>query len=209
MIQVIKQQQGDPDLTGEALRYGDLGFKVWEPKTTLVVLGNSQEATSELNTTLVLEDNIPVYKRIGGGGAVVLSPGTLCYALALPKMPAWQIADYFNSGSGVLKHCLKRHLNLNCEAKGISDLSVANKKIMGCSMYMPRDRVLYLASVLVEDRLDLIDRYLAHPSAEPDYRAGRSHREFLTNLRTLSNISFTLNDLKNWIETEIKESIRF
>jgi lipoate-protein ligase A len=42
-------------------------------------------------------------------------------------------------------------------------------------------------------QIDWIEKYLAHPSLEPDYRKGRSHRDFLTDLGTLGQ-----KDVKRW-----------
>jgi lipoate-protein ligase A len=37
----------------------------------------------------------------------------------------------------------------------------------------------------VSEDVSLIERYLKHPKREPDYRKGRKHSEFVTNLKNL------------------------
>lgn len=66
--------------------------------------------------------------------------------------------------------------------KGISDITVGDRKILGASLHRRRDVVLYQGSLLVDPEMGMFDRYLKHPKKEPDYRAGRPHREFLTSL---------------------------
>ena len=44
---------------------------------------------------------------------------------------------------------------------------------------------MYQASILVDLDEDKILRYLKHPSKEPDYRQGRSHKDFLISLAKL------------------------
>jgi lipoate-protein ligase A len=41
---------------------------------------------------------------------------------------------------------------------------------------------LYSATLLVDPDLDLVERYLAHPPREPEYRRGRPHRDFMGRL---------------------------
>jgi lipoate-protein ligase A len=38
------------------------------------------------------------------------------------------------------------------------------------------------SSILISAPIDEIERYLKHPTDEPDYRRSRSHREFITDV---------------------------
>jgi lipoate-protein ligase A len=67
---------------------------------------------------------------------------------------------------------------------------------------MPRDFVLYLGSVLVNPDYPGIERYLAHPSREPEYRAGRTHRDFIAGLAELSGRALKPAELVAGLETE-------
>lgn len=178
-----------PYPTGEdVLDAPEDGFaqRVWIPQTPVLVLGNSQSPDIELNIANVLRDGIPVYQRKGGGGAVLLAPGCVCLAVRFPKRSDWGIHDYFAAGNGMLAHAVAECAGLRAVSRGISDLAVSTgngeRKISGSSLYMPRHGVLYLASLLVSARVDAWDRYLKHPSREPDYRAGRGHHAFVVNV---------------------------
>jgi lipoate-protein ligase A len=67
--------------------------------------------------------------------------------------------------------------------RGVSDLCLSDRKIAGSSLRLWRGRLLFQIAVLVDSDIDLLERYLRHPSREPDYRRGRSHRDFVTSLR--------------------------
>jgi lipoate-protein ligase A len=77
--------------------------------------------------------------------------------------------------------------------RGISDLAHAGpsglRKVAGCSLYMPRDFALYLASIMVRPDYGEIEAYLSHPSREPDYRGGRRHSDFIVGLEELASRS--------------------
>ena len=65
---------------------------------------------------------------------------------------------------------------------GISDIVINNRKVAGTSLFRSRNYLLFQASILVEDQIATVEKYLAHPSKEPDYREGRSHSAFLSCL---------------------------
>jgi lipoate-protein ligase A len=72
--------------------------------------------------------------------------------------------------------------------RGLGDLCAApsqdapERKFLGSSLYVAKDVVLYQASLLRWMDLSLIPRYLGAPSREPQYRQGRDHLDFVTNL---------------------------
>lgn len=147
-----------------------------------LVLGASQKPEIELNVENVLEDQIPVYKRSGGGGTVLLGPTGFCFGIRLRKLPKKGIHDYLELGTGLLQGLLKDQFGIESAQRGTADLCIGDRKILGCSLYMPRDYVLYLACVLYADESECIGKYLAHPSREPEYREGREHKSFVTSL---------------------------
>ncbi len=49
-------------------------------------------------------------------------------------------------------------------------------------MRCKRDHLLYHGTLLYDFPLPAISRYLAQPPREPDYRQGRPHEAFVTNL---------------------------
>lgn len=161
--------------------------RVWIPHEPVLVLGNSQSPEIELHVDAVEADGVPVYQRKGGGGTVLLAPGCVCLAVRFPKRADWGIHDYFAAGNGLLAAAVAAVSGLRAVPRGISDLAVAGetgieRKISGSSLYMPRGGALYLASLLVSARIADWDRYLKHPSREPDYRAGRGHGAFVVNV---------------------------
>ena len=200
------------DPMGEGLYYDpENTYKFWVPDSITCVLGASQKPEKETNPENILRDEIPVLKRSGGGGAVILSPSTFCYGVKFKKEKHLHINDYFNMGTSVLQKVLDMHFDIDSSPRGISDLCIGQKKILGCSLYMPRECVLYLASVIVQPSYDLIEKYLCHPTREPDYRQGRSHTDFITSIseevgKELKPESFR-EFISNMIEIELKDHI--
>jgi lipoate-protein ligase A len=178
--------------------------RIWIPARPCLVLGHSQVLEKEIQAGNALADAIPVYRRKGGGGAVLLNPGCLCLGLRFAKSKSMGIHDFFSAGSGVIARAVKSALDVDLSPRGISDLACGDRKVVGCSLYMPRDFALYLASILVEADHAGMDRYLAHPSREPEYRAGRNHKEFASGLNDLAGKKPKVHSLISSLELEIK-----
>jgi lipoate-protein ligase A len=204
-IHPLRHDERDPssDPTGERLLDRSVRpWVAWVPPSPALVLGNSQAPERELDVASVLRDRVPVHKRIGGGGAVLLSPGCVCMGLRFRKRKTYGIQDYFSLGSGVIVEVAREKLGLELVPRGISDLAFpspdGDKKVAGSSLYLPRDFALYLVSILISPDLESISLYLAHPSAEPGYRGGRAHGEFLAGLGPLSGRMATATEALEW-----------
>ncbi len=177
--------------------------RIWIPGSPLIVLGYSQDPEREVDLEAAARDNVPVYKRRGGGGAVYLDPGCVCIALRFERRKDLGIHDFFRMGNAFVADALEGAFGLRASVRGISDLAVETpeglRKVSGSSLHLPRECAVFLASVLVATPTERIDRYLRHPSREPDYRGGRTHGEFVTNLSTLPETGgltpFVLRDL--------------
>jgi lipoate-protein ligase A len=89
---------------------------------------------------------------------------------------------------------------LSFDQRGYSDIVIHDKKCVGTSLFRSRNYLLYQASLLIDLDVAAIERYLAHPSAEPDYRKGRRHRDFLCGLREHTPLS-----PQQWREIFVRE----
>jgi lipoate---protein ligase len=201
-MQALSHPDRDPasDPTGEELLdRARLPFKFWVPDAPALVIGHSQDPHRELNAEAVLRDGIPVHRRMGGGGAVFLSPACLCVGIRFARHKGRTLHEYFEAGSDLIRRAVTRATGLELVGRGISDLAFPDpkglRKVVGCSLYMPRDFALYLASILVEADHGAMEAYLAHPSREPDYREGRTHRQFLAGLAELRDGGLQAGDL--------------
>ncbi|MCB9228768.1 MAG: hypothetical protein H6618_04070 [Deltaproteobacteria bacterium] len=162
----------------------DRALSVWVPEYPMVVLGSSNRVEEECLEEACLRDGIPLLKRYGGGGTVLLHPGCVVLSLGLWTEHPYRNDRYFSMINQALAGCLlSRWPELEgIEERGISDLAIGGKKIAGTSLFRSRHYLLYQASVLVEPRAQLMGRYLAHPGREPEYRQGRSHEDFVSGL---------------------------
>src|SRR5437867_1984178 len=71
-------------------------FRFFESKTTVVVLSASNQADVEVYTEHCQEKNIPILKRKGGGGCVVLGAGCLILTFAFYAKNIYGNREYFH-----------------------------------------------------------------------------------------------------------------
>ena len=90
----------------------------------------------------------------------------------------------------------------------MSDLVLNDRKFSGNSLRCKRSHLLYHGTLLYDFPLELIDACLATAPRQPEYRRGREHLDFVTNLplegETLRTLLFrawkTSQPLAKWPE---------
>lgn len=172
----------EEDLLGEVEAGAPWRLHVRPADQVAVVLGRGNQATREVRGETCAAEGVPVLRRLGGGGAVVLSPGCLVITLAKSVDRELEVGGYMDRVVGMLRDCVARLTGVALEPRGTGDLCVGDRKVLGSSLFRRRRLLLYQGSLLVSVDLGLVDRYLLHPSREPEYRRGRPHAEFLTTL---------------------------
>jgi lipoate---protein ligase len=157
--------------------------RLYEPAGTVAVLGASGRPERDLRLGALLADGVPVLRRRGGGGAVVLTPGQVVLALVTEVASPFESREYAQTVNAWIIEALASLGVAGLEQRGISDLALGGRKVLGTSVYRSRLVFFYQASLLVSNDVSMFARYLLHPHAEPDYRQGRDHGTFCTTLR--------------------------
>jgi lipoate---protein ligase len=171
----------------DAAETGEIGevLRFWESPDRFVVLGYSCPIDKEVNLDACAAHGIPVLRRCSGGGTVVQGPGCLNYTLILRIAGEGQFANVTTTNAHIMQRhaeALSHLLHRQIEVRGISDLTLGDKKFSGNAQRRKRQYLLFHGTFLVNFQLPLIAQLLHPPVRQPDYRAQRHHRDFLTNL---------------------------
>lgn len=158
-------------------------YSIWIPDKVYIVLGASNNAADALFVENVTADRVLVLKRPSGGQTVVLTPQTIVLAATVTDVNNLKPKELFNKINGLIIKSIEADGVTGLTLRGISDIAIDGRKILGSSMYKRKDTLFYHAVLNFAVPASLIERYLRHPSKEPDYRAGRSHGEFVTSLQ--------------------------
>jgi lipoate-protein ligase A len=66
--------------------------------------------------------------------------------------------------------------------EGHCDLSLYGRKVSGNAQRRTQTAILHHGTILYNFDAARVERFLKQPHRQPQYRAGRAHREFLGNL---------------------------
>jgi lipoate-protein ligase A len=179
----------DDDLIAASRSDGRERFRVYRLDDTVVVLGTGSKPDVELRLEACRADRVAVLQRRGGGCAVVIDPGNVIVSVAATGMPFGRHREHFDRLCVWLIDGLARIGFAGVKQEGICDLATADRKVSGACLHRSRDVLYYSATLLVCPDVEKIERYLSHPPREPDYRRGRSHRDFVGALGGAENAS--------------------
>lgn len=158
-------------------------FLIWRPDKMYIILGASNRAEEALFLDNVRQDALTVMKRPSGGQTVMLTPNNLVIAAIFSDQQVMKPKDVFSMLNKLIISGIREAGMDNLSQRGISDIAIGGKKILGSSIYKNKDKLLYHAVLNLGEPASTFERYLKHPSREPDYRQGRNHAEFVTSLR--------------------------
>lgn len=170
-----------PDM--EMLKGNSNQFMIWIPDKVYIVLGASNNPNDALNLDKVIKDNITVLKRPSGGQTVMLTPNNIIIAAVFFDKSTLHPKDVFQQINKLIISAIEKAGIENLSLMGISDIAISGKKILGSAIYRSKKALLYHAVLNLGEPSTTFERYLKHPSKEPDYRQGRSHSEFVTSLK--------------------------
>jgi len=165
------------ELRGDVLR-------LWEMPQLAIVVGRSSRVTEEVDQSAAGAANVPILRRSSGGAAVVAGPGCLMYSIVLRyegREHLRMLDEVHRHVLGIVRAALSPLIS-GIEHAGICDLVLAGKKFSGNSLRCKRDHLLYHGTLLYSFDLNVISRLLKIPIRQPDYRAGRSHADFVINV---------------------------
>jgi lipoate-protein ligase A len=167
----------------------------WEPRDIFVVVGYANKVATEVNVAACEQRGIPIFRRCSGGGTVVQMPGGLNYSLILritENGPTRNIsaANQFimEQNRAAIQSAIGQPTG-EVSVRGHTDLALAMpqapgtfRKFAGNSQRRRKHFLLFHGTLLLNCDLKLIGELLRMPSLQPDYRARRTHAEFVTNL---------------------------
>jgi lipoate-protein ligase A len=170
-------------------------LRIWESRGPLVVAGRSTRVEQEIDVAECARREVPIVRRSSGGATIVAGPGCLMYAVLLSFEARPELRDIGRAHTFVLEklEAAIGACGVGVERAGTSDLVIADRgsmsseanvlrKFSGNSLRVRRTHCLYHGTLLYDFDLTLIGQCLKMPPRRPEYRAGREHGEFVTNL---------------------------
>ena len=144
-----------------------------------VIIGKHQNALAELNLAYVNGQDIPVIRRISGGGTVYHDPGNLNYCF-IRKGVKGKMVDFLKHTRPLMDFLAT--LGLQAEFDGRNSLLLDGRKISGNAEHVYQDRVLHHGTILFSAELDRLSEALRVRAGLYRDKAIKSLRSLVANL---------------------------
>jgi lipoate---protein ligase len=152
-----------------------------------VIIGKHQVVHREVNAKFVIENNIPVIRRISGGGTVFHDNGNLNFTFIQLSEKGKQI-DFRKYTLPVINFLST--LGVNAIFEGKSDITFDGFKISGNAEHVYKDRVLHHGTLLFDTSLENLREAIRQDTFNYTTRAVGSKRTIVTNIKDkLLNVS--------------------
>lgn len=144
-----------------------------------VVVGRHQNPWLECDMRYLEEMNLPLARRISGGGTVYHDPGNLNYSLLMPK------ADYDRDIVLRIVMDALADIGIESELREKSSIFARDRKVSGSAFCFKREKVLHHGTLLLDTDLKKLSRSLQPPPLNLETHAVRSVPAKVINLRDI------------------------
>ncbi len=166
-----------------------LFFYVNEPS---IIVGRNQNVFEETDLIESRRLNIPVIRRLSGGGTVFHDLGNLNYSFIAPGQ---ELLNDFVSFTRPVISALE-DFGLVAELRNRSSIFIKERKVSGNAQYATSGRLVSHGTLLFEADLEMLKRSVNAPESIIESRAIRSVHSPVINLRHLLDKSITLDEVK-------------
>ena len=173
---------------------------IWQNSPSIII-GRNQNAYAELDMDYVKTNNIPVIRRLTGGGAVFHDLGNLNFTFI--KNGCDGLAD-FREYLTPITHYL-RSLGLNADFSGRNDILLDNMKISGNAQTNYRGRVMLHGTLLFSVEMSTLSQALKPSPLKLQAKGIKSVRSRVTNISEHLSSPMSIEEFKDGLFSFLKD----
>lgn len=178
-------------------------FMLWRSEPSVVV-GKHQNALAEINHEFVREHQIPVARRLSGGGTVFHDPGNVNFTFIRNVGNISEVN--FKVFTVPVIEALKK-LGVDAYTTGRNDLLIDGKKISGNAEHVHKNRVLHHGTLLFDSHLEALKGALKVDLSRFEDKAVQSNRSDVTNIANHRSEPISVEEFTNFLFAEISRSL--
>jgi lipoate-protein ligase A len=178
-------------------------FMLWRSRPSVVV-GKHQNALAEISHEFVQKHQIPVTRRLSGGGTVFHDPGNVNFTF-IRSVEKIQEVNFKIFTIPVVEALAK--LGVEAYSTGRNDLLIDGKKISGNAEHIHKNRVLHHGTLLFDSKLEALKGALKVDLSKFDDKAVKSNRSKVTNIAGYLPDPMTVEEFTGFLFAEIRLNI--
>jgi lipoate-protein ligase A len=170
-------------------------FMLWRNEPSIII-GKNQNALSEINVEYVTKNNIPVVRRLSGGGAVFHDLGNVNFTFIIngDESDFTDFKKFTEPIIGALKE-----LSINAEFSGRNDLTIDGKKFSGNAQYKYKNRILHHGTLLFSSNITDLSAALIPKPSKFEGKSVKSVSSRVTNISQHLKEPITISEFINLI----------
>lgn len=141
-----------------------------------IIIGKNQNIYEEIKIDEIEKENIEVYRRLSGGGAVYHDLGNINFSFITKK----QNHSYQKFLSPIIEFF--KSLGLKAEFKGRNDLIVNGAKVSGNAQIIHKDKIVHHGTILFNANLAKLGQVLRPNRLKIESKGIKSIRQRVTNI---------------------------
>ncbi len=156
-----------------------------------IIVGKHQNTLSEINFNYITQNNIPVVRRLSGGGTVFHDAGNInfCFIANGAKGELVNFKKYTQPIVDYLKT-----LNINAAIGGRNDILIDGCKISGNASHVYKNRVMHHGTLLFKSELETLTNSLKNDPLKFKDKAVKSVRSKVTNIQSHLQENINVNE---------------
>lgn len=211
-VRVIDTDLERPQLTAaidEALlesrmddRSGDT-IHLYRRRPPSVSIGYFQAAAEVADLEVCRRDDVPVVRRISGGGAIYTDERQLVYALTMRPEKPMKAKEGFEAVCGAVVRALGRLGIEDARKEGINDVMAGDSKVSGSAQVIRKGVHLIHGTVLVDADLEAMATYLRPLGQKMELRGHVTPATRVTTLALVLGVVPPMDEVKAAVAEEL------